>query len=178
MISRKKRGIMTYDRIQKLIEKVSDELKSAGIPISDSIDKAVVNKRTKKRLGACIRKSMPDGKESFTIEISERALMCDDHRLSEIIAHELLHTCPNSFDHGKKWKEHGKRAEELLGYHIKRTVKLEEFGIPEPEKAEKAKYTIVCRKCGRRYERKRICPLVRRPERYRCGKCGGRLKLL
>ena len=85
--------------------------------------------------------------------------MCDDIKLCSIIAHEILHTCPGSFNHGKIWKEHGRQVEHFLGY-------------------ESIKYIIVCKKCGQKYERKRICPLVKNPKKYRCGKCGGKLELL
>ena len=65
-----------------------------------------------------------------------------------------------------------------LGYHIKRMVNFEELGISAPKEAESIKYTAVCKMCGQQYPRKRMCPLIKNPGRYRCGKCGGRLKLL
>ncbi|MCI8349269.1 MAG: hypothetical protein HFE74_07550 [Firmicutes bacterium] len=167
-------------RINLLIEKVVYEIKDIGIPVSDNIENVVINNRTRKRLGACFRTFSKDGKESFVIEISAKALMCDDIKLCSIIAHEILHTCPGSFNHGKIWKEHGRQVEHFLGYSIDRTIKTEELNLPACDiyKHESIKYIIVCKKCGQKYERKRICPLVKNPKKYRCGKCGGKLELL
>ena len=169
---------MTIDRIYELTKKISQEMKIIGIPISGNINKITVNNRTRKRLGACLREILPGGEQRFTIEISAKALECEDFQLSGIIAHELLHTCPGSFDHGKKWKEYSEKTERLLGYHIKRMVNFEELGISAPKEAESIKYTAVCKMCGQQYPRKRMCPLIKNPGRYRCGKCGGRLRLL
>lgn len=169
---------MAYNRIKELTDKVKREMKSVGIPVSDNIEKTVINKRTKKRLGACLRNKDSFGKETFIIEISAKVLECDDFQLCSIIAHELLHTCPESFNHGKKWKEYGRKTENLLGYHIKRTANLKELNIPDTQNSETVKYVAVCRSCGHRYERRRMCPLIKNPGRYRCGKCGGKLKLV
>ncbi len=166
------------EQINKLTDKVLQELKSIGIPVSNNIEKVVINTRTKKRLGACKKNVNSCGIESFIIEISARALACKEEQICNIIAHELIHTCPGSFNHGKKWKKYGEKTEALLGYHIKRTVNLEEMGIKPDKTSEKVRYTIICKKCGQKFERKRKCPLVEHPENYRCGKCGGRLKLL
>lgn len=169
---------MTDERVYNLTEKISGEMKNIGIPVSDNMDKIFINNKTRKRLGACLRKTDSCGREAFSIEISAKVLACNDFQLSCIIAHELLHTCPGSFNHGKKWKEYGQKTEKLLGYHIKRTIKLEEFGISETKKVERIKYTVICKGCGQKYYRRRMCPLIKNPGRYRCGKCGGRLKRL
>ena len=142
---------MTIDRIYELTKKISQEMKIIGIPISGNINKITVNNRTRKRLGACLRELLPGGEQRFTIEISAKALEYEDFQLSGIIAHELLHTCPGSFDHGKKWKEYSEKTERLLGYHIKRMVNFEELGISAPKEAESIKYTAVCKMCGQQY---------------------------
>lgn len=165
-------------RLFKLTEKVWKEMRGIGIPVSENIEKVVINKRTRKRLGACFRETSVFGKEKFTIEISERVLNCNDFQLCSIIAHELLHTCPGSFDHGKKWKKFGEKTETLLGYHIKRTINTEELDIPDFKNCDKFRYTVICQKCGQKYKRKKLCPLVKNPEKYKCGKCGGKLRLM
>lgn len=169
---------MDIKTVRELVEKIAYEMRAIGIPVSHNIKEIVINSRTKKRLGACYRKACAAGGEEFTIEISKRALNIEERQLHSIIAHELLHTCPGSFDHGKKWKEYGKKAENLLGYKIRRTMKTEEIDGLKDEQAERPRYVAVCQSCGLRYERKRKCPLVRNTGKYRCGKCGGKLKLL
>ena len=98
------------EQINKLTDKVLQELKSIGIPVSNNIEKVVINTRTKKRLGACKKNVNSSGRESFIIEISARALACKEEQICNIIAHELIHTCPGSFNHGKKWKKYGEKT--------------------------------------------------------------------
>lgn len=161
--------------MERLLEKVKKELKEIGIPISNNILGVTVNSRTKRRLGACRKIKRLGHKTGYFIEISKIVTNCDDQVICRIMAHELIHTCPGCFDHGKKWKEYGAKAERLLGYKISRTSEYRELGIEE-QATEKVKYVIKCKNCGQVYERKRICPLVRNPERYRCGKCGSPLE--
>lgn len=161
--------------IEPLVEKVKAELKASGIPVSDNIKEVVINNRTKRRLGACrVERRFPN-EMRYTIELSKNVLDCGERELCGIIAHELIHTCPQCFNHGKKWKEYGEKAA-ALGYTVKRTAEYKDLGIGEPEGLEKVKYAVRCCECGRIYERKRMCPLIRNPKRYRCGKCGGQLK--
>ena len=54
-----------------------------------------------------------------------------------------LSNMPGSFNHGKKWKKYGEKTEALLGYHIKRTVNLEEMGIKPDKTSEKVKAYLV-----------------------------------
>lgn len=164
--------------LSKLTKKVTSELRGIGIPVSDNIDKTVINKRTKRRLGACLSHISSTGKKSFTIEVSARALVLDEQIVKSIIAHELLHTCAGCFNHGKKWKEYGERTKSLLGYEIKRTMKVGESSMDLLREKENYRYTVVCKTCGQKFLRKRKCPLVEHPEKYRCGKCGGKLKLM
>ena len=69
------------EQINKLTDKVLQELKSIGIPVSNNIEKVVINTRTKKRLGACKKNVNSCGRESFIIEISARALACKEEQI-------------------------------------------------------------------------------------------------
>lgn len=165
------------ERICALLARTRRELLTLGIPVSQRLQTLCINTRTRKRLGACIRNKTAAGRKSFTIEISASILECDDEQICTIIAHELLHTCRGCFNHGKKWKEYARLAESSLGYHISRTADSAALGL-KAAPAEEARYTVVCCSCGQRFERRRRCPLVLHTEKYRCGKCGGELKLL
>ncbi len=165
------------ERVYTLFEKTRRELMALEIPISPYLQALRINTRTRKRLGACIRNKSAVGRKSFIIEVSASILPCDDEQICTIIAHELLHTCRGCFDHGKKWKEYARHIELSLGYHITRTADSAALGL-DMAGTEAARYTIVCCSCGQRFERRRRCPLVLHTEKYRCGKCGGKLKLL
>lgn len=157
--------------LSELLIKVEKQLKRIDIPLSGEIEKTVINDRAKKRLGACKKVIKPDGKTKFIIEISSVILSCSEKEICGVIAHELIHTCEGCFNHGRMWKEYADRANREYDYNIRRLAELEDSDI-KSEYAAKNKYTIKCKKCGTVYERVRVCPLVKNPERYRCGKCG------
>lgn len=163
---------MEEKELKCLLDKVKCELKSIGIPISVDISEIYVNNRTKKRLGACKIEKETGKKPIYRIEISYVVLDCPEDEICSIIAHECLHTCPGCFNHGKKWKQYGEKVSQALGYKISRTINPEELGIETLPNEEKVKYIVICDNCGQTYERKRMCPLVKEPSRYRCGKCG------
>ena len=160
-----------YERIKYLTEKVRNELISAGIPVSENIMEIRINKRTKKRLGSCQMVKGRVGQVYYIIEISQRVLGCTDKELSMIIAHELIHTCPGCFDHGKKWKMYAAKAEKNAGYKISRTINTADLSIGEI-KSQPPRYILTCPGCGQTFARSRMCPLIKTPQRYRCGKCG------
>ncbi len=160
------------EKLHQLLMEVSQELIEIDIPISKNIKEIKVNSRVKRRLGGCMIEKKPLCAPTYTIEISKHALDCSEDDIKRIIAHELLHTCPGCFDHGKKWQTYGALVEKQLGYEIRRTIDYKEIGIPEPGGMEKINYVIKCKNCGQEYRRKRMCPLIKNPEKYRCGKCG------
>ncbi len=166
---------MNENELKELTLKIANELRDIGIPISTQIKDVKINKRAKSRLGSCKAIKNGLGKRSFIIEISNEVLKCETAKLYEIIIHELLHTCPGCFNHGKKWKEYGSRINRFCGLNINTVTSYEELGIKRPEKKQETIYVIKCKGCGQVYIRKRMCPLVRNPENYRCGKCGNSL---
>lgn len=169
---------MKKEELIVLTNKLIKDLKSIGVPVSKDIDGIVINTRAKSRFGACKVKKSKLGKKSFVIEISEEVMNCETKELSTVIVHELLHTCTGCFNHGKKWKLYGDLVEKKLGYKITRTQNYNELGLDKPESKEKIKYIVKCKGCGQEFPRKRMCNLVKQPEKYRCGKCGNILYLV
>lgn len=167
---------MDIKELKDLVSQVAGELKKIGVPISDNIEKVVINNRAKKRLGCCKRRKNTLGKTFYTIEISKYALNCEEKNLRNIIAHELIHTCRGCFNHGKKWKKLAGAAELKANYHITRTVDYKDLGLEVPASANQEVHIIVCEGCGLKFERKRMCKLIKNIGNYRCGKCGSSLK--
>lgn len=91
-------------KLNRLLKKVAKELKDIEIPVSDHIYGITVNTRTKKRLGACRKIKGADGNIHYTIEIAGIVAQGEEKIICQIIAHELIHTCPGCFDHGKNGK--------------------------------------------------------------------------
>jgi len=165
------------NELDALVLSVAEEARSLGIPVSRRIKKVVLNTRAKSRLGSCRREKKPLQEEFFVIELSRRLGEAEVFKIKEVIAHELLHTCPGCMNHGKKWKLYAQMMNETFGYEITRTYTDEKMGISPLPSAEQYRYTVVCKGCGAVIRRKRRCPLVNHPELYRCGKCGGMMKL-
>lgn len=165
---------MDEKELNELLIELSKKLKDVGIPISTSIYGIKINKRAKARVGAC-KINKERGKVEFLIEISSMVLHCKKEEIETIIIHELLHTCKDCFNHGKKWKEYCLIVKDQLGYEITSTINYEKLGLEKERTKKGTVYVVSCSGCGQEYMRKRICPLVRNPENYKCGKCGKRL---
>ena len=183
-------GVMEQKEIDNELRTVTRQARELNIPVPDNIWGHVrINPRPRKRFGCCRREN---GK--FIIEISGFITDCDAEKIRNVLAHEILHTCPGCSNHGKMWKKYASAMNAAYGYHIKRTSSFDEMGLDDPaELAESAdgvhgsgnaatahrrsssvKYIIKCRKCGREYPRKRRSKVVKEIGNYRCS-CGGRL---
>ena len=163
--------------LERLAAQCETELRDIGI-CCGTVRRWSVNTRAKSRWGQC--RQVAEG--VFDINISERLLgdEVDEIAAKTTIVHELLHTVEGCLGHRGKWK----LLAELVGkaypqYQIKRTTSWEEKGIPQAggktARDIQARYRITCTGCGARAYRQRAGRLVKRPEDFRCGKCGGRL---
>lgn len=59
-------------------------------------------------------------------------------------------------------------------YKISRLSTMKSFGLEDIEK-DRFKYILRCSSCSREWKRSRISNMVKNPDRYRCGKCNGKL---
>lgn len=169
-------------RLKELFEQVRKEAESIEIPISRNIAEIKINTRAKARFGCCRQQNKPLSGKTYVIEISERVLCSEEKNIRQIIAHELLHTCKGCMNHGDKWKTYAQAMNNTWGYNITRTSSYEKLGLQPPERrnptAAEYKYVLECQQCGAKILRKKRCKVVENPQHYRCGKCGGSLKLL
>lgn len=169
--------LMKQEDVNNNLIRVINEAQELKLPVPDNICREVIiNPRPKKRYGCCRKK---DGK--FQIEISQFVLQCEPDKIRGVLAHEVLHTCEDCYNHGNKWKLYAKMMNERYGYDIKRTSTNEDMGIPQRESGDEAtdkiKYIIKCESCGREYPRQRFTCVMKKINAYRCS-CGGKLTLL
>ena len=151
-----------------LLARVAGQARALGLPVSRRIDPHVaVNRRAVTRFGCCIQRG-----KGYTIELSERLLTAPEGACLQILAHEVLHTCPGCRNHGARWKEYARRMNEAYGYAISRTGSCEALGVAD---TRPVRHLVVCTACGMEFPRSRRSPLVDHPERYRC-RCGGALQ--
>ena len=134
-----------------------------------------INTRARSRWGQC--KTISKGK--CEIEISSKIL--DDNvpynAVLSTMVHELLHACKGGHGHRGKWKEY---ANKVNSSHpelsITRCTSASFFGLKnEPRQLPKQIYVIKCTSCGNRFTRQKMSKAIKNIDRYRCGKCHGKL---
>ncbi len=158
-------SFVTQTELNGLLHKVITQAEQAGIPVSGRICPTVgVNRRARTRFGCCRR----DG-GVYCIEIAAALLGAHESAICQVLAHEVLHTCPGCANHGVRWKGWAARMNARYGYRISRTDSHAALGL---EDDRPVRFLVVCRRCGRRIPRMKRSPLVEHPERYRCA-CGG-----
>lgn len=164
---------MKVSYYNKLLDDVIKEAVSLNIPVSSTINSSIlINTRCTRRFGQC--KRIKSKIYSFQIELSFFLLDADEKYIKQTLAHEVLHTCPNCFNHGTEWKSYANKMNRAYGYEIARTNNCNNMGITSPIKRN---YVIKCKSCGNEIVRQRASNLVKDTNRYMC-KCGGELYLL
>lgn len=164
--------------LNRFYRECEEELTRINMDFSDKIVRVVVNGRLRTTLGVCNRSRMA-GFFMFTIDINPALLAdnVDDMEVKDTIIHEMLHTCPDCFDHGYEWKRRADRVNRMLGYHVSRTASRANLEAANVKvKREEFKYALECIECGSQYKYKRWGKALEMPSRYRCGKCHGDLK--
>ena len=160
------------DRADDLLGELALQIRSIGIPVSASLDPHVrFNDRAKRRFGCCWK--TPQG--GFVIELSAAMRTAPEAAVRQVLAHELLHTCPGCFGHGIRWKTYAAKLS-ALGLSVSRTADPAALGVAL-DAAQAPRYRMVCQRCGRSFFRSRASSLVLHPARYRCV-CGGSLQVI
>ena len=122
--------------------------------------------RARRRWGSCRR--LPGG--GCRIGVSPRLLEAPREALENTLYHELLHAATGVTGHTGSWKQLAALVSQRLGTRITRTATFEDKGLSGQE--ADAPYRFVCTGCGAQVLRYRACPFTRRPDRYRCSRCG------
>jgi hypothetical protein len=144
-----------------------------------------VNSRPKRRLGCCHKEGC-----SFVIEISKfmldaayDAADCDTRnaaisRIRNTLAHEVLHTCRECFDHGPLWRTYAGMMNKAYGYSITRISEksdADSCGTSDDAGDPDYNYMIRCTSCGKEYPRQNFTCVMKKINAYRCN-CGGQLE--
>lgn len=165
--------------LEKILDECSVEMRAAGIPIAKVRDISY-SERMKTSYGICkkrITRSMGRevGSPSFRIVISARlkGLEAGDGPrkvLKSAVMHELIHTCPDGWEHGNRFLYYA-AIMNSRGYTIQVKGNLENVDGVAPAKI----YRVRCTECGCEFARMTNSKLIKHPEMYRC-RCGGRLQ--
>lgn len=155
------------ERLENSFRKCYKMLKAINAPIG-KLQKIKINNRLSRAAGRCDMGS----NNKFTIEISGFALRdALDKVLDEIIMHEIIHTFPNCYNHGKEFKRWADKINKIYNYNIEIILKKQEW---LEKSSRKPKYIFKCEKCGSLHYRFRKSYFTEHYELYSC-KCGGKL---
>ncbi len=149
------------------------KLSGMGIPIGNVL-RYMQHSINKMEWGLCYQV----GEGLFIVSINE--LLLDSKYkdgLINTICHELIHTCPDCYNHGIKWKEYALIINQTLDIPINEHDNYKEKGVDlfDYMKIHQYKYAIQCDKCGLTYFRKRKDNFTTNYRYYKCGACGGSL---
>lgn len=158
---------MGKKNLDTLLLQVISQARSLAIPISKHIvPTVVINTRARTRFGCC-----RFSKGRYVIEVTAALSEADESSIRQVLAHEILHTCPGCANHGMRWLHWASMMNSVFGYDIRRTHSAEALGIKD---IRPVRYLVICSNCGKTIPRMKRSPLVEFPQRYRC-KCGGTL---
>lgn len=161
-----------YD-LDDVLEECEWNLEEIGIKYGEVLD-IHTNSRATKRWGLTTRTK----NGYYIIEISKT--LADERNpresLKKVVMHELLHTCPDTNGHDKKWKEYAKRVNRAYGYNITTTDNSKSLGIVINCVPKKIRYRFQCQNCGAIVEKQRASKFTKNPELYQCSRCGGEFK--
>ena len=71
-------------------------------------------------------------RNGFEIEVSRFLLDeagCSEKIVKGVLAHEVLHTCRDCYEHGMLWKSYAGQMNKAYGYQIKRVNSFAEMGM-------------------------------------------------
>ncbi len=161
---------MTVKELNETFKMCKDQLAAIGFSqVYTNNYRLEFNSRAKNRLGRC--RKLPDG--GFLISLNSVYANLNPEKAKETIMHELIHSIDGCFDHKNKWQNIVSLVNRKYGYTISRCV---DAGNDYREQAYERNYKVKCLGCGHETSRERISKLIKHPEAYKCGICGGKLE--
>lgn len=147
----------------ELIDRAADYATKLPLPVDLTSVSWEVSRRAKRRAGAC--RYDPESGE-VTIRLTWAAYEAFGwDEFAGVVRHELVHAYEfqtrGESGHGPTFR--------ALADEIDAPRRCRRFAPPT--------YWVTCRDCGERLARYRRSKLVQRPDRYRCGACGGGLSV-
>ena len=152
------------EKLNKLYKEGIEELKSIGIDIDIRTIEIQISKRNNKRYGCC-KQEDPDKNTKYYEKIGNKRYL-------------IIHCLPYCNNHKNEFKKYANYINEKLGYDISRVGnKKQDYEKSNMEYTENVnfKYKIICEKCNQTFYRQRLMKNL--TKKYRCGICGGKLKI-
>ncbi len=145
-----------YSRFLSLYSECKKELENLNIPFGRIAELKVSH--TLNSYGDCRKIS----NLYYRIRVNKTLLEeASDDSIKNTIIHEMLHTCPDCFNHGKTWQAYANLVNDAYPkYCISRLGSYEETHV-RLKNENNAKYVITCKSCGHKYFYYRNCRIVK-----------------
>lgn len=159
------------DEIIRMLAGIVADFKSIGLHPAGFTGLSY-NSRLRRALARCRR-----SESGFILEISPAYLqMTSRQAKTDILAHEVIHTFPDAFSHGPGFQKYAKILNSSgKGYQVTSTFRYDTYGLEQNGEPE-PRYILECLSCHHHYPRQRMCDSVRNVQKYRCSRCGGKLR--
>lgn len=140
---------------------------------------ASINNRMTRTL-ACTGRNSFDKKTGY-VKVSSQFLQHHDSsdKFHSVLCHETIHSLQGCFDHGATFKQVGQVVMNIYeNLQISTTLGDSGYITYRKEQAnERLKWNVICQDCGQVIKRQKACDITKNPQRYKCGKCGGKFKV-
>lgn len=141
------------DFSKKLVLYYINDLRRKGYPVGN-VTRVEFNK-SNSSYGTCCRNV-----RGYTISLAEMAIKAKKY-LSYTILHELIHTMPKCYNHGKQFQAYAKEISKIYNVKIQ-TYSLKEENIATKEyKLNNSRYVVRCSHCGNIMSYERNCKFVK-----------------
>lgn len=181
----------SLERWMKIFNQIYADMVRLGLPIHKP-DYVSVRRSLRVTLGKCYCESLWDVntrtmQKHFYIYFNPDLLKLEEERiLRDTFAHELIHTIDGCMNHSKLFKYYASFVNDELGCRVTSTFSVDLYPAlsaadkkildVRAQRQTKYQYQVQCIDCKMTINRQRKSKLIEHPERYRCGRCGGRLK--
>lgn len=160
---------MTNQELYPIMDEIRNNMKKLGIQCSDRITEIKFTNQ-RKTWGRCYR-TQGWGMTTYRITLSDMLgkVGVNKNALESVMAHEILHTCPNCWQHKGEFARLAKILKKEYGYKIEEH-NYQGLGIPEKVYNDEP-YVIKCSECGHIYSYNRKQKWFKLLQVCGCGNC-------
>lgn len=111
---------ITYTEMNEMLKEAVARFKQLGYKVGKVVE-LDVSRRYSRAWAKCIWNS-PRYDKSFTIMVSDRLFRANKESVRDIIHHEVIHTIPGCFNHGRMFKNAAGHCNKKFGTNISVTA--------------------------------------------------------
>ncbi|MGN0796717.1 MAG: hypothetical protein ACI4M5_00770 [Christensenellales bacterium] len=178
--------VYTNPETLAIFEEVKEQAKELFPEYFANYTITLVVRETRRQLGCCAflnhASNNNSGDTPRRAEISISKYLTEEEYIRRVLVHEFGHFVTPGQRHTATWKARADKIGEKWGIVCHTKATFEETIAFEMSKKQynlanepRPKYMLVCQQCGNAIFRTRLSKSVRRPDKYKCGRCGGKI---